>query len=341
MIRPALAAVAAALLADGKGLLAIDESNATCDRRFAAAGIPQTLQMRRAWRELLLTAPGLGDFISGVILYDETLGQSTADGTPFVAVARAAGLAVGIKVDIGAKPLAAHPGEQVTEGLDGLRLRLLAYAARGACFAKWRAVFTVATASPSGIEANAHALARYAALCQEAGLVPIVEPELLMDGDHPLARGGELAEVVLRGVFAQLAQQRVQLEAMILKPAMVLAGSECAEQPGVAAIAEATLRCLRRSVPAAVPGIAFLSGGQAGAEATARLNAMHAGAGAGGAALPWRLSFSFGRALQQPALSIWAGDDRQRVAAQQALLHRARCNAAALRGRYQAAMEDR
>jgi fructose-bisphosphate aldolase class I len=344
----ALMDTAKALVAPGKGLLAMDESTGTCNLRLTSAGIAPTLEMRRAWRELLLTAPGLGDCISGVILVDETLRQAKADGKPLTQVARAAGLLIGIKVDTGAKELAGHPGEKVTEGLDGLRERLQGYFALGARFAKWRGVFALSGAalpSTACLEANAHALARYAALCQEAGLVPIVEPEVLMDGDHNLARCQEATEAVLRCVFQQLAKQGVLLEAMVLKPNMVLAGLACSVQNTPAEVAEATLQCLRRTVPAAVPGIAFLSGGQSGEEASIRLNALHAQDTAGkgalrAAAAPWPLLFSFARALQHPALNVWAGQDANRAAAQAALLHRARCNAAALKGGYSAQMES-
>ena len=341
------------LLAGSKGLLAMDESNGTCNQRFADAGIPQTEEMRRAYRELLLTAPGLGDCISGVILYDETIRQTMVDGTPFVQVALDAGLLVGIKVDAGAKELAAHPGEKVTEGLDGLRQRLQTYYEMGARFAKWRGVIAVDEAhlpTEACIESNAHALARYAALCQEAGLVPIIEPEVLMTGTHTQARCQDVTEALLRCVFRQLTVQGVALEAIILKPNMVVAGLDCPTQNTAAEVADATVQSLLRVVPAAVPGITFLSGGQAGALASSRLNAMHDGHGTlplGGPlsapfrrpALPWRLSFSFARAIQHPALEIWAGQEAMRVAAQLALVHRARCNCAALKGEYGAAME--
>lgn len=342
---PSMVDVAQALLAKGKGLLAMDESTTTCNQRFARTGIAQTVEARRAYRELLLTAPGLGDAISGVILYDETIRQSRADGTPFTTILANVGILVGIKVDIGVKSLAGHPGERATEGLDGLRKRLAAYRDMGATFAKWRGVIGIGQPgdgrpSRGCIDANAHALARYAALCQEARLVPIVEPEVLMDGSHTMARCSEVTEGVLRQVFDQLAAQRVVLEALILKPNMVLPGAACAQQASVDEVADATLQCLLRAVPAAVPGIAFLSGGQAGEQATARLNSMHLRSrSANIASLPWALSFSFARALQHPALEIWAGQDANRVAAQQALLHRARCNQAALFGEYTAAME--
>ena len=266
------------LVADDKGLLAMDESNGTCNKRFAAAGIPQTLEARRAYRELIVTTPGLGECISGVILYDETIRQQKKDGTSFVKILADAGVIPGIKVDIGAKDLAGHPGEKVTEGLDGLRDRLQEYLRMGARFAKWRAVITLGEGIPSRgcIEANAQALARYAALCQEVGLVPVVEPEVLMDGDHTLERCRAVTEEVLRAVFDQLSMQKVMLEGMILKPNMVLPGLNCAKQETVDEVADVTVKCLLRVVPAAVPGIAFLSGGQSGELASARLNAMNA-----------------------------------------------------------------
>jgi len=340
---PLLAETARRLMADGKGLLAMDESTGTCNRRFGMAGIPQTIEFRRAYRELLVCAPGLGRTISGAILVDETLHQRTRADTLFTQVLEDAGIVPGIKVDLGAQPLAGHPGERVTEGLDGLRARLQGYFAMGARFAKWRAVFSIGGGAPGRacIVANAHALARYAALCQEASLVPIVEPEVLMDGAHSLADCSETTHRVLHNVFDQLDVQGVVLEAMLLKPNMVLPGTDCPVQPDSDAVAEATLACLRRAVPAAVAGIAFLSGGQSAALATARLNAMHRARCGSGAQVryPWPLTFSFGRALQQPALAAWAGNDAHRVAAQRALLHRAACNGAALRGEYDAAME--
>ena len=337
----ALAATAQALVGSGKGLLAMDESTSTCDRRFAAAGIPQTGEARRSYRELLVTAPGLGAHVSGAILFDETIRQSGRNGTRFVDTLAAAGVIPGIKVDLGAKNLALHPGEKVTEGLDGLRARLEEYAGMGARFAKWRAVIGIGDGLPGAacIGANAHALARYAALCQEAGLVPIVEPEVLMAGRHTMRQCGEVTHAVLRAVFGALDAQGVALEAMILKPNMVLPGLDCPEQDGAGAVAGATLACLQRTVPAAVAGIAFLSGGQSAELASARLNAMNAGHGAAAGRSPWPLVFSFGRALQQPALQIWRGDDANVAAAQRALIHRAACNGAALRGAYSAAME--
>ena len=325
-------------MAGDKGLLAMDESTHTCNERFEKVGIPQTEEARRSYRELIVTTPGLGEFISGVILYDETIRQSGKDGTPFVKVIIDAGIVPGIKVDTGAKDMAGHPGEKITEGLDGLRDRLAEYSQIGARFAKWRAVITISDGIPSRgcIEANAQALARYAALCQEAGLVPVVEPEVLMDGDHTLQRCFEVTEEVLRTVFNQLYTQGVLLEGMILKPNMVLPGLTCPKQETVDEVADATVRCLLRAVPAAVPGIAFLSGGQSGELASARLNAMNVRFKS---RLPWALAFSFARAIQQPALEIWQGEEAHVLAAQQALYHRARCNRAARRGEYDAAME--
>lgn len=327
-----------ALIARDKGLLAMDESNPTCNKRFARLGIPQTEEARRSYRELIITTPGLGEFISGFILCDETIRQSTKGGVPFVKVITDAGIIPGIKVDTGAKDMAGHPGEKITEGLDGLRDRLAEYSQMGARFAKWRAVITIADGIPSRgcMEANAQALARYAALCQEAGLVPIVEPETLMDGDHTLARCLEVTEEVLRTVFNQIYTQRVMLEGMLLKPNMALPGLACPKQEGVDEVADATVRCLLRAVSAAVPGIAFLSGGQSSELASARLNAMNVRFKS---RLPWALAFSFARAIQQPALEIWQGEEDHVLAAQKALYHRASCNRAARRGEYNAAME--
>jgi fructose-bisphosphate aldolase class I len=355
---------AKSMVAGDKGLLAMDESNPTCNKRFAKLGIPQTVEARRSYRELIVTTSNLGECISGVILYDETIRQQKKDGTPFIKVIKDAGIIPGIKVDAGAKDLAGHPGEKITEGLDGLRERLAEYSQMGARFAKWRAVIAVGDGIPSRscIEANAQALARYAALCQEAGLVPVVEPEVLMDGDHTLGRCCEVTEEVLRTVFNQLYTQRVMLEGMVLKPNMVLPGLTCPPQEEVKEVAvgeqqyqvrltdrqqdevedvdevaDATVRCLLRAVPAAVPGIAFLSGGQSGELASARLNAMNVRFKS---RLPWALAFSFARAIQQPALEIWQGEEVHVLAAQQALYHRARCNRAARRGEYNAAMEN-
>jgi fructose-bisphosphate aldolase, class I len=335
----ALIDTARSLFADAKGLLAMDESNPTCNKRFASLGIPQTVGARRAYRELILTTPRLGESISGVILYDETIRQRKRDGTPFLKVITDAQVIPGIKVDTGAKEMAAHPGEKITEGLDGLRDRLKEYAQMGIRFARWRAVIAVGDGIPSQgcIEANAQALARYAALCQEAGLVPVVEPEVLMDGAHTLERCCEVTEEVLRTVFNQLNAQRVILEGMILKPNMVLPGLTCSIQPSVDDVAEVTVRCFLRAVPAAVSGIAFLSGGQTSELASARLNAMNV---IFKSRQPWALAFSFARAIQQPALETWQGKEANVPAAQLSLLHRARCNRAARRGEYTAAMES-
>jgi fructose-bisphosphate aldolase class I len=331
---------AQALVADDKGLLAMDESTPTCNKRFAGLGIPQTVVARRAYRELIVTTPKLGECIGGAILYDETIRQQKSDGTPFVKVLIDAGIIPGIKVDAGAKELAAHPGEKVTEGLDGLRDRLAEYVRMGARFAKWRAVITIGDGIPSWgcIYANAHALARYAALCQEAGLVPVVEPEVLMDGEHTLDQCCEVTDNVLRTVFSELFAQRIMLEGMILKPNMVVPGLACPTQQTVEEVADATVNCLLRAVPAAVPAIAFLSGGQSAELASARLNAMNVRFES---RLPWALAFSFARAIQQPALELWKGQEANVLAAQQALVHRARCNQAARRGEYSAAMEKR
>ncbi len=337
----ALIDTARAMVADGKGLLAMDESAGTCDKRFASAGIPQTEEARRSYRELLVTTPGLNEFISGAILYDETIRQRTLDGIPFIKVLADAGIIPGIKVDLGAKDLAACPGEKISEGLDGLRTRLQTYVDMGARFAKWRAVIAIGDGVPTRtcIEVNAQALARYAALCQETGLVPIVEPEVLMDGGHTMAHCREVTEDVVHQVFHQLHLQRVILEGMILKPNMVVPGLACVTQETVDEVADATVRCMLRVVPAAVPGLAFLSGGQSSELASARLNAMHVRFNSPQTRPPWALSFSFGRALQHEALHIWAGADVNRSAAQQALLRRARCNGAALHGEYNAGME--
>ncbi|MGP8092731.1 MAG: class I fructose-bisphosphate aldolase [Candidatus Sulfotelmatobacter sp.] len=334
----ALVDTARTMVASDKGLLAMDESNPTCNKRFAKLDIPQTEEFRRAYRELIVTTPGLGESISGAILYDETIRQRKMDGTPFVKAIADAGIIPGIKVDTGAKDMAGHPGEKITEGLDGLRDRLAEYSQMGARFAKWRAVIAVDDGIPSRgcIEANAQALARYAALCQEAGLVPVVEPEVLMDGSHTLERCCEVTEEVLRTVFSQLYSQRVMLEGMILKPNMVVPGLTCPEQEAVDGVADATVSCLLRAVPAAVPGISFLSGGQSPELASARLNAMNVRFKS---RLPWALAFSFARAIEQPALEIWHGKQANVSAAQKALYHRAMCNRAARRGEYNAAME--
>jgi fructose-bisphosphate aldolase class I len=333
-----LVETAAALMADDKGLLAMDESTSTCNGRFKALGIPLTVEARMAYREWIVTTPGLSACISGTILVDETIMGTLSDGTPFPAAVTAAGMIPGIKVDMGAHALSGHPGELVTDGLDGLRERLAVYARVGARFAKWRAVITIADGLPSRgcIEANAHALARYASLCQEAGLVPIVEPEVLMEGNHTLQRCREVTEDVLRAVFAHLVCQRVLLEGMILKPNMVLPGLACETQDSIDDIAATTVACFLRTVPAAVPGIAFLSGGQPAELASGRLNAMNARFRS---RLPWALTFSFSRAIQQPALEIWRGNQANVAAAQQALTHRATCNWLARRGAYTHAVE--
>lgn len=335
-----LTAIAKALVADDKGLLAIDESHPTCNKRFAELDIPQTEEARRSYREMLITTPGLGESIRGIILFDETIRQQKKDGTPFVKIITDAGMIPGIKVDAGAKDLAGHPGEKITEGLDGLRDRLKEYFQLGARFAKWRAVIAIGDAIPSRscVEANAHALARYAALCQEAGLVPVVEPEVLMDGDHSLEQCRTATENALQTVFMQLNAQGVLLEGLLLKPNMVLPGLNGPQQASLEDVANATVQSLLRTVPAAVPGIVFLSGGQSAELASARLNAMNLQFKSD---VPWTLSFSYGRALQQPALKIWHGEEANKTAAQQALLHRTRCNRAACRGEYDEAMESK
>jgi fructose-bisphosphate aldolase class I len=335
---PTLEMTAKSMVADGKGLIAIDESTATCNKRFAKWGIPQTAESHRKYRELIVNTPGLGESISGAILYDETIRQRTDDGTPFAQAFVDAGIIPGIKVDTGAKEMSGFPGEKITEGLDGLRERLADYVQMGARFAKWRAVLAIGEGIPSEgcIEANAHALARYAALCQQAGLVPVVEPEVLMQGAHTLQTCSDVTERVLRAVFKELYLQRVTLEGLILKPNMVLPGSACPKQGTVDEVADATVRCLLRAVPAAVPGIAFLSGGQSGEFASARLSAMNVRFES---RLPWALAFSFGRAIQEPALEIWHGDQSNVEAAQHALYHRAKCNRAARLGEYDAAFE--
>ncbi|ALP53344.1 fructose-bisphosphate aldolase [Candidatus Tenderia electrophaga] len=334
-----LVETAHALVAPGKGILAMDESNPTCGKRLASVDVENSEDNRRAYRELLLTAPGLGDYISGAILYDETLRQSASDGTAFPELARERGIIPGIKVDTGAKDLAGHPGEKVTEGLDGLRERLAEYSDLGARFAKWRAVITIGDGIPSRacLEANAHALARYAALCQEAGLVPIVEPEVLLDGDHSIERCFEITRETQNRVFSQLYRQGVELPGIVLKPSMVLPGKDHSKQTTPERVAEETLRCLRNTVPAAVPGVAFLSGGQSDLEATEHLNLMNKQAKK--MQLPWRVTFSYARALQHVALTTWRGDKAKLDDAQQALLHRAKCNSAASRGEYNDRLE--
>jgi fructose-bisphosphate aldolase, class I len=312
------------LLTPPRGILAADESIGTMSSRLEKVGVPPTYEMRAAYREVLGTAPGLGDTVSGIILFDETIRQVLADGTPFADALTAGGVFPGIKVDTGAKPLVGAPGETVTEGLDGLRERLTEYKAMGAKFAKFRAVIHIGDGLPTdyAIHVNAHALARYAALCQEAGIVPIVEPEVLMDGDNTMERCEEVTTITLRAVFAELEAQQVSLEHMLLKPNMVVSGKKCPVQASVEEVAEATVRCFRRVVPAAVPGIVFLSGGQSPELASAHLNAINKLG-----PQPWRLSFSFGRALVDPALAAWVGDDANRAIAQEALLDRTRANA--------------
>jgi len=329
---------AKALVAGDKGLLAMDESTPTANRRFAAAGIGQTEEMRRAYRDMIVTTPGLGDCLNGAILVDETIRQSTRAGVPFAKALENVGIIPGIKVDAGAKGMAAHPGEKITEGLDGLRERLAEYAKMGARFAKWRAVITIGEGIPSRgcLEANALILAQYAALCQEAGVVPIVEPEVLMDGDHTMERCAEVTEQTQHIVFDRLITQRVLLEGMILKPNMVVPGLKCPHQNSNEEVADATVQCLLRTVPAAVPGIAFLSGGQSGELASARLSAMNARFKG---RIPWGLAFSYARAIQEPAMEIWHGEDANVAAAQKALVHRARCNVAARRGEYTSELE--
>lgn len=329
---------AQAMVAHGKGILAMDESNGTCNKRFAKLNIPQTEDRRRAYRELLLTVPNLSDSISGTILYDETIRQSTADGVPFPRFMRQAGLIVGIKVDTGAKDLAGRPGEKVTEGLDGLRDRIADYHRMGARFAKWRSVITIGDGIPTSacIEANAHALARYAALCQEGGLVPIVEPEVLISGHHTLQRCYDVTEATLHQVFNQLHTQDVAFDQMILKPSMVIPGQDCPSQASIEDVAEATVRCLLRNVPAPVAGVAFLSGGQSPQLASAHLNAMNA---TFGDRTPWPITFSYARAIQQPALDAWKGDDRNVAEAQTLLFQRAKLNSAASQGQYSPQLE--
>jgi fructose-bisphosphate aldolase class I len=329
---------AKALVANHKGILAMDESFPTCNKRFAKLGIPQTEDYRRLYRELIVTTKGLGEFISGAILFDETIRQNIKDGTPMIKVITNAGIITGIKVDTGAKDMAGYPGEKIAEGLDGLRERLTEYSKMGARFAKWRAVIVIGKdiPTPGCIEANAMTLARYAALCQEAGLVPIVEPEVLSDGDHSMERCFEVTEVVLKTVFNQLYMQRVLLEGMILKCNMIVPGLACPKQNTAEQVADATVNCLLRVVPAAVPGITFLSGGQSAEQASERLNAMNV---KHGSKLPWELSFSYGRAIQQPALVIWKGEPDNVKKAQESLLHRAKCNLIARKGEYSASLE--
>jgi fructose-bisphosphate aldolase class I len=336
MTQTQLEGIARALVAKGKGVLAADESQPTIEKRFKQIGLASTEEHRRAYREMLFTAPGIGEHVSGVILFDETIRQSASNGERLAKILERAGVIPGIKVDAGAKDLAGFPGEKITEGLDGLRKRLAEYRQLGARFTKWRAVITIGNGIPTRfcIDANAHALARYAALSQEAGLVPIVEPEVLMDGDHTIERCEEVTETTLKSVFFHLHAHRVALEGMLLKPNMVISGKTCPDQASVDDVARATVRCLLRSVPAAVPGIVFLSGGQSEETATAHLNAMNALG-----THPWELSFSYGRALQDSALKTWGGKPANVAAAQKAFLHRARCNGAARSGKWSRKME--
>jgi fructose-bisphosphate aldolase, class I len=327
---------ARAIVAEGKGILAADESDSTIKKRFDSIGVESTEENRRAYRDLLFTTEGVEEYISGVILFDETIRQKSADGTPFPELLASKGIIPGIKVDKGAKPLALAEGETITEGLDGLRDRLAEYRELGARFAKWRAVISIGKSIPSEycIWTNAHALARYAALSEEAGLVPIVEPEVLMDGDHTIERSFEVTSRTLHAVFTELRDQRVQPEGMLLKPNMVLSGYDSPEQASDEEAAHETLRCFRRHVPAAVPGIVFLSGGQSDEQATARLSSMNAIG-----PHPWQLSFSYGRALQAPALKAWRGNAENVEAAQRAYYHRAKMNSAARTGMYAPEME--
>ena len=329
---------ARALVAPGKGILAADESTGTIKKRFDSIGIESTEESRRAYRDMLFTTEGAADHISGVILYDETIRQSTSDGKPFPEYLEQQGVIPGIKVDLGAKPLAKAPDETITEGLDGLRDRLNEYRELGARFAKWRAVISIGNGIPSEycLWTNAHALARYAALCQEAGIVPIVEPEVLMDGDHTIERSFEVTSRTLHAVFTELRDQRVEPEDMLLKPNMVLSGYDGSEEASDQQIAELTLKCFRRHVPGAVPGIVFLSGGQSDEDATARLNAINAMG-----PHPWEISFSYGRALQAPALKAWSGEASNVQAGQDAYLHRAKMNGLARSGSYSPDMEEK
>ncbi len=328
----------AKLLEGSKGLLAMDESVATCNKRFASLNIPQTAEARKLFREWMITTPNLSENISGAILFDETIRQHTKEGVSFTKILEQAGIVPGIKVDMGAKPMALFPNEKITEGLDGLRSRLEEYVKLGARFAKWRAVITIDAGIPTDacILANTNALARYAALCQEVGLVPIVEPEVVMDGDHDLAKTFEVTEKVLRALFHQLYLQNVMLEGILLKPNMIIEGKDAATKNSIDTVAEATVNCLLQSVPAAVPGIAFLSGGQSPQDAAAHLNAMNKNFKG---KLPWVLTFSFSRALEHPAIDIWKGKEDNVQKAQQSLFERTRLSSAARRGEYEASMD--
>lgn len=337
MNKDTLSATAAAMVATGKGILAIDESLPTIKKRFDAIGVESTEESRRAWRELLIACPDGAKHISGMILFDETLRQSTADGTPFPKALADQGMLPGIKVDAGAKDFAGHPGEKITEGLDGLRGRLDEYAQLGAKFAKWRAVIAIGAGIPSDacIHANAHALARYAALCQEAGIVPMVEPEVLMDADNTIETCFEITRKTLHAAFNELDRMGVFIQGTILKCNMVVSGKQCPEQADAKRVADLTVRCLLESVPAALPGIVFLSGGQAARDATVHLDFMNKRY----PDLPWPLSFSYGRALQEPSLKAWAGKPENMQEAQGILAHREKCNGLASIGQYEEAME--
>ncbi|MES2112310.1 MAG: class I fructose-bisphosphate aldolase [Bacteroidota bacterium] len=334
-----LIATATALMAGDKGLLAMDESTATCNKRFEEAGIPQTIEYRRAYRELIVTTPNLGKCLSGAILFDETIYQATEEGVLFIDILKKAGIIPGIKVDESTVDMANFPGEKITEGIDGLRQRLVKYYELGARFAKWRAVITIGENTPTkgNIEANMHLLARYAALCQENNIVPIVEPEVIMDGDHSLKKCAKVTAKVLETLFKQLEKQRVNLQATILKPNMVLPGTRNAKPVSVEKAAKATVEVLMKNVPATLAGIAFLSGGQSPEEASAHLNEMHVKYKG---KLPWPLTFSFARAIQQPAMDIWRGDDKNVKAAQKLLYQRASLDNAARRGEYKPEMES-
>jgi fructose-bisphosphate aldolase, class I len=332
-----LARVASAMVAKGRGILAADESGGTIKKRFDSIRLESTEEHRRTYREMLFTAQSAAEFVSGVILYDETIRQKTRDGVPFPQYLAKQGMIPGIKVDVGAKPLAGFPGETITEGLDGLRERLVEYRRLGARFAKWRAVIDIAEGIPTSfaIAANAHALARYAALCQESDIVPIVEPEVLMDGDHSIERCQQVTETVLECVFGELFEHRVMLEGMVLKPNMVISGKKAANRATPEIVAEATVRLLKRHVPPAVPGIAFLSGGQSPTEATLHLSLMNQMG-----PLPWSLTFSYGRALQDTALKAWGGAAANFAAGQKEFARRAKLNALATTGRYAPGMES-
>jgi fructose-bisphosphate aldolase class I len=333
-----LRTTAKAMVAPGQGVLAMDESNGTCNKRLAKVGVEQTEEMRRAYREMILTTPDLGKYISGAILYDETIRQSTQDGKSFLELMKEQDIIPGIKVDTGAKDLAGHPNEKVTEGLDGLRDRIAEYYQMGARFAKWRSVITIGDGIPSRacIEANAHGLARYAALCQEGGLVPIVEPEVLINGDHTIERCFEVTSETLRTVFNELATQGVEFDQMILKPSMVISGKDCPQQASVEQVADMTVKCLMDNVPASVAGVAFLSGGQSEEKATAHLNTMNQKYAD---QAPWPITFSYARAIQGPALDNWKGQESNVATSQKLLRHRAKCNAAAHDGQYTPEME--